>query len=166
MLFKIPTLKTKKTILTSTVILFSALIIYFSVLAILEKDVNYLFMALPVVLGLVTVAWLLIPHLESFEIYDEKIVVKTPFGVLNQVYFDKVTEVFEVALQDGGRYSYVKCFVFSDGRKLTKGFLPLSADNTKNICVRVPITDELTKLLESKALKITQKSASSFLYGK
>jgi hypothetical protein len=132
--------------------------------AIDENDVGYLVLLLFPFLGLALGLPFMLVHLESFEVYEEKIVVKNPFGVYTEVYFEKVTEVFETELQAASRYSYVKCFVFSDGRKLNRALLSATADNSKNICVRVPVTDELKELIAKKGIKVTETEIGKFIY--
>ena len=164
MLFKIPALKVKKAILALFVFILTACVLLFLAVAIDENDVVYLVLLLFPFLGLALGLPFMLVHLESFEVYEEKILVKNPFGVYTEVYFEKVTEVFETELQAASRYSYVKCFVFSDGRKLNRVLLSATADNSKNICVRVPVTDELKELIAKKGIKVTETEIGKFIY--
>ena len=98
-------------------------------------------------------------YLQWFDVYEDCIVVRNIFGVVNRVEFSKVHYVLKKQLPVFTRDRGAMHYVFVDGRPTKrKGITyPYNSDNHKNITVRIPVTPELTAFLETKALAITEE---------
>ena len=89
-------------------------------------------------------------YLEHFEIYDDKIVVKTIYGIKSQVMLCDVLSVEEKKINLIGRGELLRDFyVLNDGRKdrVTDG-----CHNGKKYNVRIYKTPELTAFLSDRQL--------------
>ena len=98
-------------------------------------------------------------YLQWFDVYEDCVVVRNIFGVVNKVEFSKVRYVLKKQLPVFTRDRGVMHYIFIDGRpNKRKGIThPCNSDNYKNITVRIPVTPELTAFLETKTSIITEQ---------
>ena len=90
--------------------------------------------------------------IEWYCIYDDKIVIKNFFGVVNEVYFSQVHQIVDIELPIVKR-DHVRCFIFVDKKKNIKDKIFWgSVFNSKFSYVRVPVTDELIATIEETGL--------------
>ena len=104
----------------------------------------------------------LLDRLESYEVYDDLIVVKNGSRVVNSVYIKNIKVVKIKYLSTNAKYAEsdkLKSFVFCDGRDEINNTLkhPGTFDyflNNSKVCVRIYYNEELENYLKSKNIPI------------
>lgn len=85
-------------------------------------------------------------YLEWYEVYDNKIYVKTIYGVKNKVYYDDILSIEKVEICLITRGMERSFFIFNDGRKNNANFLNInSCYNKKKFNLRIYKTEKLEK---------------------
>ena len=96
---------------------------------------------------------LMLTMVQWFHIYEDHIEVWSIFGKINEVYFANVINIIEKDLNV--LRVRLHHYVFDDGRK-EKWLFETDYQNHRNTIVRIYITNELKKLIESKNFSIIQ----------
>ena len=104
---------------------------------------------------------------QCFEVYKDKIIVKSPFGKVNEVNLNEVQRVLKAKLPYYTRDAGCEHYIFCDGRPIKRRGIMynINSVNHKKICVRIPISEELDKYVNNKGLEIICKDYSR-LYDK
>lgn len=128
------------------------LAIFFMILSVVFFIFDVLF-AILFLLGGTILSALTLTTVQWFHVYEDHIEVISVFGKVNEVYFSNVVDVIEKELPVFR--TYIPHYVFDDGRK-EKWLFETDYQNHRNTIVRIYITNELKKLIESKNFSIIQ----------
>ena len=98
----------------------------------------------------------ILPAIQWFLIFEDQIVVKNIFGVVNSVNFSNVEYIEQKKLPLFTKDHEITHYIFVDGRPEKKhGFTQQSNTvNFKKTSVRVYVTPELTSIVEKLGLRI------------
>ena len=153
MKYKINALKDVKMValITSLIMIFPFTIMLL-VFGMIESDTDcYLIAFIWFVIGCI-ISLFIFCSVQWYCVYEDKIVVKNYFGVVNEVYFFQVHQIVDIELPIVKR-DYVRCFVFVDKKKNIKDKIFWgSVYNSKYSFIRVPVTDELITTIDEAGL--------------
>lgn len=89
-------------------------------------------------------------HLEWYCVFDDRIEVRTVYGIKNSVYFNKVSRVEEVMINLTTRGMEKAFYIFDDGRKNNNNFFNInSCYNKKRYNLRIYKTKELEEYIKN-----------------
>ena len=116
MKYKINTLKDAKSVALITSLIFLTPLAILLVFGIIESDNDFfVFTLICFIMGCVF-SLFMFGNLQCYYIYENKIVVKNYFGVVNEVYFSQVHQIVDIELPIVKR-DHVRCFIFVDKKK-------------------------------------------------
>lgn len=128
--------------------------VYVALAVIIVVNQNDLYALL--ILTLLFLPWFLMSllvalyYLEWFCVYEDRIEVKTVFGIKNSVYYDKVCYIEELKINLTTRGLVKDFYIFNDGRKNTSNTLDVnSCYNNKKRNVRIYKTNELENYINN-----------------
>ena len=128
--------------------------VYVALAVIIVVNQNDLYALL--ILTLIFLPWFLtsllvaLYYLEWFCVYEDRIEVKTVFGIKNSVYYDKVCYIEEQKINLTTRGLVKDFYIFNDGRKNTSNTLDVnSCYNNKKRNVRIYKTNELENYINN-----------------
>ena len=98
-----------------------------------------------------------------YEFYENEIIVKNIFGVVNHVKIKNITQSYEIQLPYFTRDKGCNCYVFIDERPIFKSPFNINVNNGKNICVRVPKTIETENFVKLKGIKTLKKNLNEII---
>ena len=152
MKYKINALKDVKTVALTISLIFLIPLTVLLIFGITNNDNDFFwFTLICFILGCV-ISLINFGSMEWYCVYEDKIVVKNYFGVVNEVYFFQVHQIVDIELPIVKR-DHIRCFVFVDKKKNIKDKIFWgSVSNSKFSYVRVPVTDELITTIEEVGL--------------
>lgn len=116
-------------------------------------DGYILYMGFSVIILAITTL-LNLTYIQWAEIYDDRIIIRSPLFIINKVNFLEVREVRATTLpiftRDKGKLHFVLC----DGRRYKGVFSSFNTDNSKRTCVRLLAFKELEDFLLQKGFNI------------
>ena len=106
-----------------------------------------------ILLGDCFLAVIMLPMIQWFYVYEDRIEVISIFGKVNEVYFSNVSNVIEKDLPVFR--TFVAHYVFDDNRK-EKHFFETTYQNHHNTMVRIYVTDELRSFIKRKNFNVVE----------